>query len=260
MIITPVFPEEINDGVQITNGLWETPGRKLLLGQTYDMTQEGLYVFVALGQNNKHWIVYQNDPIAIISAADWICTQSYADDNLTIAQLTERAKANKLRLTCENQSKLKISLLNSKNIQARLAKCITAEYWNNWLDGHCMMEAYIGKWILFDQSFNCRFWQGENPLSLVEFADAGDDYQIEYLSKDAPYDASGNVYLGFNLSPYFDIMSNEDLLRDYYARIRQIPILINGGYRYYADGKDVELNSFGYIKMTKQNFMTMFYS
>lgn len=264
MDMTPLGVQAVNDGGIMPSGLFIQPGRYKAFGQTYDMTTPGLYRFFSYADlTTIQRIAYsQTDPLPVISGMQWIFTQSYVENSLTNAQLTNIAKYDKLRISCGKAVAYMTWLMPQFGYQARYAGAITQEQWNYVNDGHAMVEIYIdGEWILFDLAFNTRFWRDSEPLSLYEVASDLSTVDVEYMAFDTAYDVSGLWYQGHSLGSLFEPMMDPVLLKDYYARMLDSLIVQDGSKYYYYDAGayDAQMQGWRYVKIPKEQWLQMMY-
>lgn len=265
--LTNMYPLEIqslNDGATMPSGLFILPGRYKAYGQTYDMTAPGLYRFFNYTDlTTIQRVVYsQTNPLPVISAMQWIFTQSYTDNLLTNTQLTNVAKYDKLRISCGKAVAYMTWLMPQFGYPARYAGAITHKQWNYVNDGHAMVEIYMdGKWVLFDLAFNARFWRDGQPLSLYDVASDLDTVEIEYMTFDTSYDVSGLWYQGHSLSSLMEPMTSPVLLKDFYKRHLDTLIIMDGTKYYYYDAGlyDAQFQSWGYVKLTQAEWLNRFY-
>jgi hypothetical protein len=264
MNMTPLGVQAVNDGAAMPSGLFIMPGRYKAYGQTYDMTAPGLYRFFNYTDlTTIQRVVYStSDPVPVISAMQWIFTQSYVENSLTNMQLTNIAKSDKLRISCGKAVAYMTWLMPQFGYPARYAGAITQEEWNYVNDGHAMVEIFMnGKWVLFDLAFNTRFWRDGVPLSLYEVASDLSTVDVEYMAFDTAYDVSGLWYQGHSLGSLFEPMMSPELLKQYYARMLDSLIVQNGSkYYYYNAGPyDAQFQAWGYVKLTQAEWLALFY-
>lgn len=262
--ITPIYEQAVNDGSPLPDLLIIPPGRYKVNGYTYDMTVEGLYRFFdynTLLSINR--IVYNTNPIAIISSAMWLTSQSYVDNSLPYPQMTEKAKTDKLRVACGYATLWTKLLLDGVGIPSRMVQGFASHDWHEINDGHALLEVRLGgKWVMFDFSFNSRFWKNGVPLNLLEVIENAPDYEIEFMSFDTSYDVTGLFYQGHSFSTLFEPMLSTPLLYDLYTRLLQIPAIYDGGvlYFYKTSQYDNRLLAWGYQKLSETEYMGRFYA
>lgn len=263
MEMIPLGIQSVNNGTTLPDALVIPPGKYNVYGQTYDMAQEGLYRFLRYSDlTTVQRIVYDSDSIALISSMQWIFTQSYIDNSKTNVQLAAIAKADKLRISCGKAVDFMAWLMPQHGYQARYAGAITQQEWNYVNDGHAMVEIYLdGKWVLFDPAFNTRFWRDGEPLSLPEVAEDLGTVDVEYMAFDTGYDVSGLWYQGHSLGSLFEPMMDSVLLKKYYERMMDSLIVQDGSTYYYYDAGayDSQFQSWGYVKLTKAEWLSLFY-
>lgn len=258
------IPVDIPDRLIVPKGHYRFSGH----GSEYSLNREGLYRFVVPNRENIQKIVFENDIDALLSSISWIVTHGISDDKKTIDELTEKAKTSKLFITCGNVSQWAYALLASQGIKSRIVGGITLDEWNDYDNGHRMLEILrkdIGKWVLYDLDNNAYFIDpaSKKPLNLIEFSSriGNRDYEIVALSADTRVDISafqsGNGYdYGF-----FAEAVNADL-ETWYARVMQVPLINDGNHFYFFDlehkGK-LELYASYYKYIEKTEFMKKYY-
>lgn len=165
------------------------PGYYEFQRQRYELTQDGLYRFMFPERINEQRIVYAGDIAALMSSLAWIVAHGESDDNLTYSALIEKAKREKLFLTCQSVCEFSFNLLSSLGIPCRLIGTRTLEQWNSYDDGHYLIEVFrkdLDKWVIYDLDTDAYFVYDYNPLSLLEFTQhlESEDYEIHSLSSD----------------------------------------------------------------------------
>lgn len=239
------------------------PGNYTVYGKSYNMAEEGLYRFFDYSGHIQQRIVYNGDPIALVSGAQWIITQSYTHNSLSQAQKTEVAKTNKLLVSCQGGAFWLAGLLQQVGVPARVVSVITAESYNNYNDGHSLVEAYIDdRWIVFDTSYNMRFWLDGEPMSMLDMIANADteNYTVERMSNDTPYDPSGTVYAGASGFVFFEFNANGEYLYPSYARLFDIPLVFeNNRWYYYDTRQDASFQSWGFIRISESEWLNRFY-
>ncbi|WP_431064164.1 transglutaminase domain-containing protein [Methylotuvimicrobium sp.] len=212
-------------------------------GFGYTLNREGLYRFVVPNRKNIQKIVFESDIDALLSAIAWIVTHGNADDKKTFDELTEKAKTSKLFITCGNISEWAKIVLSEKGIKARVVGGITLDDWNDYDNGHRMLEVYraeLDKWLVYDLDNNTYFIDrlSKKPLNVVEFSArvASRDYQVVSLSADTRVDISAfQAKNGYDYG-FFAEAINADLAT-WYARVMQVPLINDDGRYYFFDSE-----------------------
>lgn len=169
----------------------------------------------------------------------------HEDGHLTIAQLKNLMRSQRVRLQCGNTADLIISYLADRGFAARRVHILTGQTPNNLDDGHVAIEVYIaGKWRFVDVAGDCYYTDGSgNHLSLYDIVVAGvanctkvrlAPTEFSAGRYDAPVPQGGGITkCFFNARPYCDINLSDDAAYDAWAnRVWQIP-----GVWVPADGK-----------------------
>lgn len=258
------IPADIPDRLIVPKGHYRFSGH----GPGYSLTREGLYRFVAPNRENIQKIVFENDIDALLSSISWIVTHGVSDDKKTIDELTDKAKTSKLFISCGNVSQWAQALLASEGIQSRIVGGITLDEWNDYDNGHRMLEMRredLGKWVLYDLDNNAYFIgpASKELLNLIEFSSriANRDYEIVALSADTRVDISafqsGN---GYDYGFFAEAVNAE--IETWYARVMQVPLINDGNYYYFFDleHKDKLERYATYFKyIDKAEFMKKYY-
>lgn len=172
----------------------------------YDMRLPGLYAFTNYANaNTTHMIVYDNDPIALLSAAAWLSSFGDGDNGLSAASLSVKARTSVLSILCGTLHPWASSqLLTPQGVPNRRVHFLAMDAWNYVVDGHEAIEVTIGgQRVLADLSNNCLFLDsGGNRLSAngAVAAIAGNSFTYELLADDAPYVSESNG--GFDATAY----------------------------------------------------------
>lgn len=172
----------------LPNTLVIKPGYYFFAGKGYDLTQEGLCRFMLAEKENQQRIIYENETDTLMSSLAWMMHHGSNDDHASYHALIVYAKKRKLCLTCESMSKFAVNLLKEMGIKARIVGSRTLDRWNNYDNGHYLIEVYredILKWVLYDLDSDTYFTRDGDEMSLIDFIDdSHKSYQINYLSND----------------------------------------------------------------------------
>ncbi len=242
------------------------PGVYSFRGKTYALQQEGLYRFLVPGAINAQRIVFDGDVEAFLSAIAWVVSHGNADNALSVDEKTRAAAERKLFLTCNAVSEWAAALLREVGVSARVVTTLTLDAWNDYDNGHTMLEVYSQawkKWVLYDLDNDQRFQEQNVPLSFVEFARrvASGRYETVSLSGDvygdiSNFKASGGYDYGF----YMEFVHAD--IRSWYRRVVQVPMIFDGK-RYVHFDRDhsdrIHSYSSNYVYMDEARFMQTFY-
>ena len=258
-------------GLSLPEDLVISPGKYNFAGKIYDLEEAGLYRFIDVSNNrNEQRIVYKNNLNSFLSAIAWIVSHGNLDDDKSVAELTQKATKSKLFLTCGGITSWVSSLLNEVDIQSRQVSSLTLQEWNNYNNGHTMIEIFrpdYQKWILYDLDSNAYFLREGTPLSLVEFIDCLDEdsYKIRYLAVDTKV-AISHYLDKYNYYDYGffseSIFLTENLLRQWYRCVIQVPIIDN--YFYTDENNCSRVKSYygepsSLVCLNKEEFIKKFY-
>ena len=263
-----VLPSASGGGKDLPDALVIPPGCYRVWGRQYDLTQEGLYRFVAPGKRNRQRIVYNEDPDVLLSGIAWIASHGTADDALTNKEKIAKAMRGKLSLTCGEISVLAQALLENAGVKSRLVMTLTLDEWNTYDNAHTFIEVFRDEWgkhVAYDLDNNGYFIHAKKkvPLSVMEFIRClpGKEYVTHRIAADTPLDVSG-----FRSSDGFDwtflaerIQAN---LHDWYARVAQVALVKDGARFCFCDEANKERilsYNFRFRYMDRESFYKKFY-
>ena len=266
-----VIPNISNEnGIGLPDTLVIPKGKYIFSGKTYNLDKEGVYRFVNPGKNNLQRIVFETNRDALISSIAWIYSHGNRDDGKNYSEILTKAKNEKIFATCGTISNWSIQFLKDHGIKARIIAVLTLDEWNSYDNGHILIEVFqeeLEKLVLYDVDNDAFFTHDGNPLSLLEFTKQvkENDYEINLIAKKNDIDISNYVDKK-NDYDYSFLMEarflNEDTRRNWYKRVFQVPMIVDGDYSYFFDknNKDKILNySSFYQYLDECVFMEKFY-
>ena len=205
-----------------------------------------------------------------MSSICWIeiHTNGKNDDIYLNEQLDEIVKDRILKMTCGNISLYTQHLLSSLNINSRIVLGMTIDEWNNYDNGHTLIEVFVDRekeWILYDVDNNCKFYNKNNkPLSIYELSNiinSGEEYEIEFIATDPSFNSSYDIGT-IDFLFYSEHLSGEQNLRKWYDRVMQVPLIADGNMFYYPKraiwGKLINYSS-DYIPVEEREFCDKYY-
>jgi len=270
IVVNRVHQSPIENGKSIPAKLVIQPGVYNFLGDTYFLENEGLYRFLLPGKVNAQRIVYQDDLDALLSAISWIASHGNSDDRKSNKELSDKALHSKLFITCGDISQWAQYILNDRNVKSRLVAGLTIDDWNNYDNGHSLIEVWRGrwsKWVLYDLDNNSYFMpsEGNVPLSLLEFSQAiiNNDYKIIHLSSDTRLDVSNFTSSdGYSYSLFSEGINTN--IRHWYRRVMQVPLIFDKSVNKYLfmdkrNKERIESYSARYKYIKDDEFVSMFY-
>jgi hypothetical protein len=233
------YNESVGHILELPNELIIRPGIYHMNGVNVDMRKEGLYRILFPLSTNVQAIVYENDPLMLISSLSWIITHGGAYDGLSDDSLTSIAKNAKLYVTCERAVNFVMHTISALGIKTRLIQGLSIEKLNGYDDGHVIMEVWVpayDKWILVDVDNNALFkaTHNEGYLNLVEFKDAldSDNLQIVPLALDTKVDASQFKEGDYSFAFLSEMQSSTpEMLKSWYKRVLAVTIVDNDYYQ-----------------------------
>ncbi|KFM18800.1 hypothetical protein AAA799P11_01009, partial [Marine Group I thaumarchaeote SCGC AAA799-P11] len=236
--------------------------------QSFELKEEGLYRFSLVGERNEQRIVYQENLDALLSGIAWIYSHGNSDNGKSTEEITKKSTKTKIFATCGGISNWIIEILNEKEVKSRVVSTLTLDKWNNYDNGHTMIEVYdekLKKWVLYDLDNNRFFIHNNTRLSLLEFVDAVKEnrYEFGYLSNDIELDISNFSSKSYDYSFVMEPMhSDEELLKKWYERVIQVPLIKEGEKNYFFDSENKELiskYSHRYQYLDENEFLAKFY-
>lgn len=232
----------------LPNELIIPSGKYFFAGNTYDLSNEGLYRFILPSQTNEQRIVFDKKNInSLMSAVSWIYSHGNSDNPKNFEEINSKALNSKIFGTCGTISVWIQEILESQNIKSRIVQTLTLDNWNTYDNGHTMIEVYrtdLKKWVLYDLDTNAYFSQNEIPLSLVEFVDTvkNNNYEINLLATDTTLDVS-NFLTKNNYDYAFyaeSVYANENTQKNWYKRVIQIPMIGINEFSYFTTDSNEE--------------------
>jgi hypothetical protein len=269
--IEVVQSSSINKGaLELPGSLIMRPGIYVFYDKVYNVRREGLYRFIYPGQKNHQRIVYAQNVTALLSAIAWIHSHGNSDNKKKLAEINSKALHSKLFMTCGKIASWAREVLESNEVNARIVTTLTLDSWNTYDNGHTLIEVKprdYGKWVVYDLDNNAYFTHDGIPLSLIElvkYTDT-DDFNVKYLASDIKIDISNFIdhSSGYDYAFLSEFkLANEELLRDWYKRVLQVPLIQDGDYYYFFDEANrarITNYSRKYRYINKLEFMRKFY-
>ena len=247
------------------------PGTYVVFDNVYDLNKEGLYRFIYPERENHQRIVFNGNVDSLLSSVAWIYSHGNLDDKKTETELNTKALNSKIFGTCATISHWIQNLLDKQQINSRVVQTLTLDEWNNYDNGHTMIEIYREdhkKWVVYDLDNNAYFSINDVPLSLIEFVNSvkDDSYEINYIANDSRLDISNFLSInGYNYAFFSEsIVANEDTLREWYKRVIQVPLIPDLNNNYYFFDYDNRFKIEGYASnykyLTEKEFLKRFYN
>lgn len=223
--IAKLSPQSTVKSQKLPDSLVITPGTYQINNQNFDFTKEGLYRILIVPEVNFQRIVYKNDIETLLSSLSWIDSHGTRDDDLKFKALEEKAKSEKIILTCGPISKFAQYILDKQKIPSRVVSGITQEKTNGFDDSHTMIEVKIdSSWQVFDLDNNTYFTKNNQNLNfqnLVNALNSDQEFEIRKLAYD-----SGIAIANFKDNNNYDyslygesILSTDHALKDWYKRV-----------------------------------------
>jgi len=220
------------------------PGAYRVENRTFRLEQPGLYRIYALGRFSLQRIVPGKDLDDWLKTVGWLWSHGNFDDRHGPQGLRRLIRARRLVISCTHAAMLCDELLAEAGYGSRLVLAMTLETWNQWDNGHTLLEVREpgGEWFAYDPSFGCVFSQGGRRLSLPEFVAAvraGEPYEIAVLSGGdrAGVFRRGGHDFGFWVEHRADV---EEEMRHWHRRLAWVPTVYENGQWLYTGGADVE--------------------
>jgi len=181
------------------------PGLYVCNGQTFGIEREGVVRWSLTGRANYQRIVFNHDTLTLIASICWVVSHGNRDDRLTIEQLFDKAKNDKLILTCDRHVEFAQTVLRSCGVASRRIALHANRNRNGYNDGHVMLEVIIddsGRRLLVDLAANCIFLDEGSELSFDEFVAriSSRNVQIRKIADDVSIDPSAFLVMGYNFN------------------------------------------------------------
>lgn len=189
------FPEEL----VVRPGVYEYEGN------AYDISHEGIVRWTVPGRRNLQRIVYAGNVSTLIASICWVVSHGNRDDFRSLDNLVEKAKGDKLILTCNRHVEFAQEILRSCGISSRKIAMNASRPRNGYNDGHVMLEVILGdsgRRILVDPAGNCIFNAGGQELNIEEFMAAlgAKNLSVTKLADDISIDPASFVEMGYNFN------------------------------------------------------------
>jgi len=183
------------------------------------------------------------------------------DDYLSYEDAKQAMKHRKLRMTCGSISQFTEKYLQEKGFQCRFILTLTLDEWNDYNNGHSMVEVYQhDRWELWDIDQKRYFeFEGIRVDAKMFCALHYIPYKIKRFSKD-PVFSKEDKYHWLNI-----LTCTDEKRRQWYARVCQIPMIREDGIFYFTadeqDRKRVESYPFSgpFCFLEKKEFEERFY-
>lgn len=167
----------------------------------------------------------------------------------------------KLKMTCGSICHFAERYLREKGIQCRFILTLTLEEWNDYNNGHSMIEVFEdGKWKLWDIDQKCYFCLYGEHLDAKTFCELS-KYPFEIVSfSDEPVIPVEDSETWFG-----KLISTEEGKRWFYARSCQIPMIRENNIFYFTCDEKYRERIEDYPRcgpfqyLTKDQFERMFY-
>jgi hypothetical protein len=257
-----------------------------LPAENYLLDHEGLYRVFRSGDSCvvRQIILYRGDVWRFVSHLDRLYVYGTRHKGESQSQLTWRAQHGEaVSLQCGNVAQFIHSHLAEAKIPSRLVSCVSRADWNNFDDGHALLEIVdpeTEKWVLFDATLGARYRDDVHFLTLQELTeiyragrrpkqidfinanskcDALFDYDAFYAPLQTDRQRRDDAVVGFRSM----LDNNVEQIHRWYARVMQIPLID----RYFVVTNDQEealMRSLDcwktFHRLSRNEFWTRFYA
>lgn len=191
-------------------------------------TQEGLYRVIQENGVTTQLIVFKDNLKILYFSIGSLFLHSIGPDNyLETEKLLKIATKRQLEITCGTVTRISKSIFESLNILSREVGFFTLKNWNNYDNGHSLLEFWdntLNKWVLIDFDLKCMIYNVNNgtPLSLLELIN-GVDFELRFF---APRQITGNHYR--NTDPKFltqPIFLDDKAAKEWIQQKAEYPLL-----------------------------------
>lgn len=261
-------PLSSQSGGAIPDALHMAPGHYAFKGQAYDCTVSGLYVFYDRNNGRAlNRIVWRNpcDDVYGYIAAVMRCHVTGGGDNGPLSSIAWVMKNKLARLRCGEIGYVIRTWLSqfAPTIVSREARCLTADPWDSFDNGHVGFEVWIdGAWRYFDGSSGMCFRDpvSNEILSLAGIIDIGYENVIEsVMAETGPTQGrTGDFDDAFN-ARYQPLMTAADW-RAWRVQMYQIPVINNQCYLPAGtEHRAAEVQASGVAILSKSAWMGAYY-
>ncbi len=222
------------DDVLKSAALLVKPGRYCIMGNQYAFATGGVRIY-RYPDTFRYFIVQDENLPNLLSAIAWAISHGNRDDGLPVSALVDKARYEKLSLTCGNVANVSLYLLRAAGYRARMAAGLTLEPWNDYYNGHTLFEVQdkqTKRWILADLDSNVLF--ADQDQKLMSYRDIYQDLQdghlnatLDFIATDSLVDVSGfKMADERNMSFITEhILATPDVLLQRYEKIFQVVLL-----------------------------------
>jgi len=247
------------------------PGRYCIDGTLFEVRSGGVR-FARFQHFSRYHIVDNGNVYEFLSAIAWAISHGNLDEGKAALVLEQQAKTQKLSLACGNTAILANYLLAKQGYESRMIGGVTLEEWNNFDDGHVLLEVKDknGQWFLTDLSMNVIFRNRQNkPMNAWEvFSDFRKENfsgKLQIIARDAIFDSSGSKLNNYDHIFLKERVNTQEGLIDWYQRVLQVILVYekNKWYFFSPDsshiGKIEKLYKGSAVSLKRNNYQEKFY-
>lgn len=186
---------------------------------------------------------------------------AHDDDNMSYEEAKKVIKKRKLKMTCGGISNFTEKYLQEKGFQCRFILTLTLDEWNDYNNGHSMVEVYQhDRWELWDIDLKNYFVFENKRVDAKTFCTIHYmPYKIIRFCKDPMFsDDDKNNWIAL-------LTMTDKKFKELYARVCQIPMVRENGIFYFTadeqDRKRVESYPYSgpFCYLEKKEFEDRFY-
>ena len=235
---------------------------------SYVLDKEGLYRFLLPYTHVQHVIFYRGESvIELLSAIAQIHIHGNRDNGLVYEDAKARMRTGRIVLTGFYVSRLASQLCEEVNVGSREVGAIALAPWDGQSDSHNMLEVRdpgTGQWMLVDLDNKCMFRKDGAFLSLHETCSAfvgTQAVEMVRLTRTPALDIKWQED-GVNRSIFEeDRFLNQAVLRQWYQRVLQVPVMLADKAYCLADGHEQRVKEFSdrLVPKARSPWLTTFY-
>lgn len=219
---------------EVPNALVLPPSVYEYEGGSLDLSKEGMHRLINYPTHITQRIAFKNDVKSLLAALSMLTTHGYTHDSLSSAEAKRMALTSKLVMTCGSAAKFAQAILAEQGVKSRLCGGVTVGDYNEYDNGHTMLEVMIdGRYQVFDMSTK-RLFEG-TILSLccqfvTDYIPPHEVFHTQNLVASTPMMFNG---MDFHLLCEETFKDKASVLK-WYRRVLQVPFIQEGDVIYYT--------------------------
>lgn len=213
-------------------------------GASFRLDSEGLVRIVSPDYSTRQLLVSGPEVMALLSGICWLFSHGSRDNELPFARLLEKARGEKLIVTCGTAASFTVSLLAVLGVPARVVMGRTLGEPDSCNDGHVLTEVWMhGRWSAFDPDRACCYLAGNRRLNIQEMVCHLSCSQLtrEVLAAPTPVAPGFFASQGIDLTPWHEtLFAQPDGGEEFLRRTLNIPVITQGGKNFFTTSSQSE--------------------